>query len=124
MEQMESKELSITSSSGDQTSAGGRDITQPAGQVAAGGTPISTVQPGGQTSGLFRSSGQQGVSLTNQVLPGVTLSGTAVQKAPAAMPEGRDINPALFGVSALLFIAAVVLFWTTTASGKKNNIKP
>ncbi len=109
-------QLTTKQSSGTQD-ASNNNLAQPASQTANTGTPIGSVQPT-STGELLRS--QIGIPLSNTPISTISLAPTTA--AQVTKPVQRHINPALFGVSALLFIVAVVLFWMTANTGKKHNV--
>ena len=82
---------------------------QAAGTSDGGGTQASAVQPGGSNN-LFNSTG--GVPLTDQKLPTVALKPTTGLVVKPDIPQ-RHTSPVLVGMSAILFIIALVLIVST-----------
>jgi hypothetical protein len=116
---MATDQLTATSNSQSQTTAQGSSL-QPTGQASGSGTPSSNVQPGTSTSLL--SNGGEGVALHGSALSTVDLSGQATASASVAAPKPvkpiHHVNPALFGLPAVLLVLAIALFWLTKRSVK------
>jgi hypothetical protein len=108
-----SKSLPTTTGSGTQATTG---TPQNVAQTSSfGSTQTNTVQTGVASSVLSAQSG--GIPLTsvplvaydlNQAIPGTTTSTNPVAHSQP--------NHTLLGVSALLLVVAVILFWTTKKS--------
>ena len=107
---MASNQLTTTTSSGQQ---GSTQSPQTAGQSGSTGTQSSSVQPGTATALL---NSQNGVPLHGTALSTVSLnnSSNTLVPSPAKPAYKRHINSPLMGVSVLLFIIAVVLFWAVS----------
>lgn len=116
---MATNQLTAVNGSGDQAAT---QSPQSASQPATGDTASSGVQPGTATSLL--NGGQGSVQLHPSALSTVDLGGGAgaatgtVAGTAAKTATRHHVNPVLFGVSALLLVVAVVLFWTTSRSVK------
>jgi hypothetical protein len=108
-------ETSLKTTTGSGTQAATQS-PQTAGQPTATGTPSSGVQPG-TASNLLNSQASTGVPLHNTTLPTANLNATPTTQV-ATPPPARHLHPALFGVSALLFLIAIWLFWATSRSAK------
>jgi hypothetical protein len=96
--------------------------TVPTGQSVGGAsTKSGGVQPGTARSVL---TSQNGLSLGNSALTTVNLatgeaSGTqAESKAVAQQPAAHHVNGALVGISIVLILVAIVLFWAIGRSAK------
>lgn len=107
-------QLSTGSSSGTQT--GKQNLQAPAGYGTTNTTNSGSVQPG--TAANLLNSDKGSVALQNKPLSLVTLGTRQSQVSQFAPPPARHINPALFGVSGLLFLAAIALFWATAQASK------
>jgi len=94
---------------------------QPTGEASSAAANSSTVQP--ETANSLLSSQQGGVPLHGTSLSQVSLStpAPALPLATAATTAAKPVhhaNTVLLGFSGLLFVVAVVLFWTTSRSVK------
>src|SRR5580765_1030313 len=111
-------QLTATSGSGTQTTTG-TPQSVPITAGFGGGTQASGVQPGTATS-LLNSS--QGVELTPTALPSVSLdSTTTAGKTTSVIPlaaKPHHLNLGLLGISAVLVVVAIVLFWSMNRSAK------
>jgi hypothetical protein len=117
---MATDQLTTTTGSQSQTTAQAGNL-QPTGQAGDTATNSSDVQPGTATSLL--SSQQGGVPLHGTSLSQVSLN----NPTPAALPvatttttvvKPHHVNTVFLGFSGLLFVVAVILFWTTSRSVK------
>jgi hypothetical protein len=107
-----------TTESGTQTAT---QSPQAASGAGFNGTSASGVQPGTASTLLTQASG--GVPLHGGSLTTVNINAaTASQVQPAAVAPKHHVNPALFGMSVLLFAVAIALFWLTSRS-EKNTTK-
>ncbi len=106
-------QLTTASNSGTQSST-----KSPQNSAGSSGptSQIGAVQPGTATNLL--NSDKSGVALTGQSLSLVNLSPRQSQISKFAPPPQRHTNPALFGVSGLLFVVAVVMFYVTARAAK------
>jgi hypothetical protein len=111
---MDTNQLTTTAGSGVQATT---QSPQSAGQPSTAGAQSSSVQPGTATALL---NGQSGVPLHGTVLSTINLNATtpAIVSVPTSNQPKHHVNLMLFGLSALLLVVAVVLFWTTTRSAK------
>lgn len=111
---MANNQLNITSGTGTQT---GTQSPQSAGQSDSTTTQSSNLQPGTATTLL---NGQGSVQLHQSELSTVSLNGSAaaVTAVPVSSPPKHHINPVLFGLSGVLLVVAIVLFWITSRSVK------
>jgi hypothetical protein len=107
--------------------AGNQGTTQnpqsaPSGQTISGASAQSGgVQPGTAKDVLTN---QNGLSLHTTALTAVSLdqttssTGSQAQPAPAVQKPAHHINPALIGISIILIIVAIGLFWMINRSAK------
>jgi hypothetical protein len=108
-------QLTTTTGSGTQAST---QSPQTAGLAASSGTQASSLQPGTATSLL---NGRNGVPLHGQALTVVNINGATaatIAQSPSTRVTKHHINTALMGVSVLLLLIAIVLFWVTSRSVK------
>ncbi|HZL08264.1 MAG TPA: hypothetical protein VFC50_03660 [Candidatus Dormibacteraeota bacterium] len=116
---MATDQLTTTSNSQSQTTTQAGNL-QPTGQGSIGGTSSSSVQPDTANSLL---SGGQGVPIQGTALSTVNLNppATATASKPtvaAPVKPPHHANTVFLGFSGLLFLVAIVLFWTTSRSVK------
>lgn len=116
---MAEQQLTTTSNSQLQTTTKSPQI---AGQASTNNaTRASKVQPGTATALLNSKDGipLEGTKSLKISLSNGAIAQTASQSAATApMPPKHQVNPVLLGVSALLFITAIVLVWATMRSAK------
>ncbi len=94
--------------------------TNQTGSLAA---KSGAVQPGTASSVLTSSNG--GIALQSTPLTTVSLSAiTSQAPAPVTVPAKHHLNPVLMGVSVLLCLIAVAMFWATMRSAKNTTIRP
>ena len=108
--------LTTASNTGSQEST---QSPQAAGQAGATGANANKVQPGTATSLLNNTTGLGGVPLHGTALSVVNFTGkqsTSVRVQQA--PTHHQLNPALFGISGLLCVLAIALFWFANKSEK------
>lgn len=110
---MAQQTLTTTAATGTQTTTQSPQTSSAAGFA---NSPSSGVQPGTAESTL--QSKQGGIPLGQASLSTVSLNTATVAKPRIVTPKSHHINPALFGVSLLLLVVAVGLFWTTSRSVK------
>lgn len=105
-----------TANGGEQTTTGSPQNATAVGSFT--GQQASAVQPGTASNLLANQPGQSGLPLRGTQLTTVNLkTSTAATATPSATPA-RHLNPALFVVSGILLVVAVVLFWTAARSAK------
>jgi hypothetical protein len=107
------KQLTTSSNSGIQST------TQSPQNSAGSSGPaaqVGSVQPG--TAPNLLNTDKNGVALSNQSLSLVNLGARQSQISKFAPAPERHTNPALFGVSGLLFVIAVVMFYVTARAAK------
>jgi hypothetical protein len=114
--------LPITGGNGSPTGLTNTQTPQSSVGPSTGATSSSGVQPG-TASALLSTSTAQGISLQNQVLPTVTVSGSATGTVHSAAKDAKPVanhhaNGLLIGVAVVLLVAAVVFFWTAARSEK------
>jgi hypothetical protein len=100
--------LSATTNSGTETEA---QSPQMAGQAGNTGTPTNQVQSGTPSEAL---NGTGSVLLSPKAVDGInlnTVTSSSTQTSPEPAPQ--SVNYPLYGISALLFIAAAVLLYLT-----------
>lgn len=106
-------QLTTGSSSGTQTG------TQ-SPQASVGTTPrtaqAGSVQPGTATNLLNNE--KAGVALQGKQLSVVNIGARQSQISQYAPPTAKDTNPLLFGVSGLLLIIAIYMFWVSAHTTK------
>ncbi len=114
--EMAQSQLTAGTGTGTQTST--QSPQGATGQTGAPAAQTGSVQPGTATSVLTSSGGitLQNTPLTTVNLGASTQAATAAA-APVAAPK-HHFNPVLFGVSVLLCLIAVALFWATMRSAK------
>lgn len=111
---MAENQLTTTSSgSGTQTSTESPQASVGSSNQTA---EASGIQPGTSTSLLSGSQG--GVALHGVPLTVVNLDSKAQTQANVTVPPVKHQNPALYGVSGLLFVVAIAMFWITARSAK------
>lgn len=101
------------------TNSGTQTTTQsPQASVGSTGNTerAGNLQPGTSTSLLNNDKG--GVPLKNQQLSVVNLNGTQAKTVVSQPPAKHQTAPVLYGISGLLFVAAIVLFWLTAKAEK------
>jgi hypothetical protein len=112
---MANNQLTTVNGSGEQTTT---QSPQSATQPAATGTLSGSLQPGTASNLL---NGQGGVALHGTSLSTVSLSAASpatTASTAAVTPVKHHPIPALYGVSTLLLVIALILFWTTSRSVK------
>lgn len=110
--------LTTTGSSQSQTVT---QSPQAAVQPLNTGTPSSNVQPGTATALL---NNRAGIALNGGSLSTVNLAPNSdTQTSTGASPASpRHINVGLFGVSIVLCLAAIALFWITSRTAKSTTV--
>jgi hypothetical protein len=106
--------LPTAQSSGQQTTT--QDPQSATTQTVGASTQSAGVQPG-TASALLNST--SGVGLTPTALTTVAFNPTTqAQTIPETPPVRHQTNYVLYGMSIVLCLAAIVLFWATTNSAK------
>jgi hypothetical protein len=110
--------LKTVTGSGTQSSTG---TPQSAGQPGDTGARSNEVQPGTVSEGLQSQSSPTdtvGIPLKEGTLKGLILNDIPRANVATKPVPSNQVNPALFGISVILFIVAVALFWLTNRSAK------
>lgn len=115
---MADNSLNVAPSSGEQSPSSQSNL-QASGQADLSNGLTGKVQPGIAADQL---KSDQGISLSPTALSTVDLNtaatGTATTQPAVVKHHG---SPILWGICVLLFIAAIVMFYVTSKSGKKHN---
>ncbi len=116
---MADNSITVTPGSGGGQNASTQSNLQGSAQGSLDNGLTGKVQPGIASEQLKT---DQGITLTPTALSTVDLSGTAGSTTTTtAPPKQQDFNPVLIAFCAVLFIAAIVMFFITNQSGKKHN---
>jgi hypothetical protein len=113
--------LSISGGDGSITSQAKTQTPQASVGPSTNATSSGNVQPGTASSLLTSQSGSNGISLTSQELPTVTVSAMATSGQvgqPKPTPSVHHINMFFLCFALLLFIIAAVTFGVITRSAK------
>jgi hypothetical protein len=112
--------LSITGGSGSVESQASTQTPQASVGPAGNSNSSGTVQPGTATNLLETDNG--GITLTNQVLPTVTVAATATGTVQTTKSDTQSTNHHtnffLLGLAIVIFVLAVGFFWSTFRSAK------
>ena len=115
---MADNQLTATTSSGQQTTT--QNPQTATAQTDNAAAQAQAVQPGTATSLL---NSQQGLTLAPGALTTVDLTATTTQATPKpVVPPTKHINAGLLGISAVLVVVAIVLFWWTGHSAKSTTL--
>jgi hypothetical protein len=113
------QQLSAGAGTGAQASTQNPQTSSPSNNLA---TDTENTQTSSPDSVL---NGQGSIQLHPTVVPSVNLASvtTVGTTQPSTQTTHHTTNPALLGVSCLLFVVAIVLFWTTYRGDKNTTEK-